>query len=234
MEETIYPYYQPKTKGLDFEAMMATFDAAPPGSAVLLHACAHNPTGVDPTPAQWRELSALMLKRRLFPFFDMVSAWAGSWGAPDWICLPGPISVSWLQPRARVAATAAGALASTPLTPAPPLPRNASRQAYQGFASGSCEADAGAVRAFLEGGHRNLGLSQSYAKNMGLYGQRVGAFSIVCDSAEEARRVESQMRMIARPMCVVGEMDGMDSCSSGALCCWSSGASLYTSGAASA
>ena len=39
---------------------------------MVLHACAHNPTGVDPTEAQWRELSALMLKRRLFPFFDMV------------------------------------------------------------------------------------------------------------------------------------------------------------------
>lgn len=48
-------------------------------------------------------------------------------------------------------------------------------------------------------GHR-LGLSQSYAKNMGLYGQRVGCFSIVCDNRTEAANVESQIKAIARPM----------------------------------
>jgi len=53
--------------------------------------------------------------------------------------------------------------------PLPPL---------QGFASGDCERDAKAIRIFLKDGHQ-LGCSQSYAKNMGLYGQRVGAFSIV-------------------------------------------------------
>lgn len=41
------------------------------GSVVLLHACAHNPTGVDPTAEQWKELSKLMLKKHLYPFFDM-------------------------------------------------------------------------------------------------------------------------------------------------------------------
>ena len=45
--------------------------AADEGSVVLLHACAHNPTGVDPTAEQWQELSKLMLKKRLYPFFDM-------------------------------------------------------------------------------------------------------------------------------------------------------------------
>lgn len=69
----------------------------------------------------------------------------------------------------------------------------------QGFASGDCDADAAAVRIFVDDGHR-LALSQSYAKNMGLYGQRVGAFSILCDSAAEAATVESQMKAIARPM----------------------------------
>ena len=55
----------------------------------------------------------------------------------------------------------------------------------QGFASGDCDADAQAIRIFLADGHR-LGTSQSYAKNMGLYGQRVGAFSIICDNPKEA------------------------------------------------
>ena len=208
VEETVYPYYKPETKGLDFEGMLATFDAAPAGSAVLLHACAHNPTGVDPTPGQWRELSALMLKRRLFPFFDMVRSRARC--SPSRLsCLPSclPAMPPWLPPRADGAATVAEqeqreaeALVVAPLQPRL-CPCPVFLQAYQGFASGSCEADAAAIRTFIEGGHR-LGLSQSYAKNMGLYGQRVGAFSIVCDSADEARRVESQMKLVARPMCV--------------------------------
>jgi hypothetical protein len=64
----------------------------------------------------------------------------------------------------------------------------------QGFATGDCTRDAAAIRIFVEDGHR-VGLSQSYAKNMGLYGQRVGCFSLVCDSAavsEWARRVSEQ------------------------------------------
>lgn len=43
----------------------------PEKSIVLLHACAHNPTGVDPKAEQWAELSALLKKRNLYPFFDM-------------------------------------------------------------------------------------------------------------------------------------------------------------------
>ena len=57
-------------RGLDFEGMCGTLSKAPPGSIVLLHACAHNPTGVDPTPEQWKELSRLFREHRLFPFFD--------------------------------------------------------------------------------------------------------------------------------------------------------------------
>jgi aspartate aminotransferase len=52
----------------------------------------------------------------------------------------------------------------------------------QGFATGDCTRDAAAIRIFVDDGHR-VGLSQSYAKNMGLYGQRVGCFSLVCDNA---------------------------------------------------
>jgi aspartate aminotransferase len=45
--------------------------AASPKDVVLLHACAHNPTGVDPTPEQWKEISSVMKDKQLFPFFDM-------------------------------------------------------------------------------------------------------------------------------------------------------------------
>lgn len=71
--------------------------------------------------------------------------------------------------------------------------------AYQGFASGSVDRDAFAVRLFLRDGHQ-IALAQSYAKNMGLYGERAGAFSIVSASKEEAERVLSQVKIIIRPM----------------------------------
>ena len=141
-EERTFRYYKPETRGLDFEGLMEDINNADPGSFFLLHACAHNPTGVDPSPEQWRAMSAAMKERNLFPFFDM---------------------------------------------------------AYQGFASGDCERDAQAIRIFVEDGHK-VGCSQSFAKNMGLYGQRIGCFSIMCNDAEEAARVESQMKLLARPM----------------------------------
>ena len=114
----------------------------PEKSIVLLHACAHNPTGVDTTPEQWKEISDIIQEKSLFPFFDM---------------------------------------------------------AYQGFASGSTTRDAFAVRHFVAEGHQ-VALSQSFAKNMGLYGERVGAFSLVTASAEERARVDSQLKIVIRPM----------------------------------
>ena len=65
-----YPYFHPKTKGLDLDGMLAAIEKAPEGSIVLLHACAHNPTGVDPTPDQWKQIADAVQKRRHFPFFD--------------------------------------------------------------------------------------------------------------------------------------------------------------------
>ncbi|KAG2591826.1 hypothetical protein PVAP13_5NG507000 [Panicum virgatum] len=71
--------------------------------------------------------------------------------------------------------------------------------AYQGFASGSLDKDAQPVRMFVADGGELL-MAQSYAKNMGLYGERVGALSIVCGSADVAVRVESQLKLVIRPM----------------------------------
>jgi len=142
LEVAGYTYYDPSTCGLDFEGACKDISNIPEESIILLHACAHNPTGVDPKPEQWKELSQLIKKKNLYPFFDM---------------------------------------------------------AYQGFATGSVDGDSFAVRQFLEDGH-NICLSQSYAKNMGLYGERAGAFTLVCKDKEEASRVASQMKILIRPL----------------------------------
>ena len=65
-----YPYFSAKTKGLDFDGMLSTIQGAPEGSVILLHACAHNPTGVDPTRDQWKQISQVIRSKRHFPFFD--------------------------------------------------------------------------------------------------------------------------------------------------------------------
>ncbi|KAI0846506.1 aspartate aminotransferase [Daldinia vernicosa] len=137
-----YRYYDKNTIGLDFEGMLADIKAAPKGSIFLFHACAHNPTGVDPTTEQWKEISNAVKAQGHYAFFDM---------------------------------------------------------AYQGFASGDTNKDAFAVRHFVEQGH-NICLAQSFAKNMGLYGERVGAFSIVASSPEEKKRLESQIKILIRPL----------------------------------
>ena len=65
-----YPYYDPKTIGLAFDAYTAFLRAAPPQSVFLLHACAHNPTGVDPTREQWKEVCQIFLEKGHYAFFD--------------------------------------------------------------------------------------------------------------------------------------------------------------------
>jgi len=66
-----YPYYDETTGGLKFDAMLSAIDALPPRSVVLLHACCHNPTGVDLSDAQWVQLIGVLKKRELLPFVDM-------------------------------------------------------------------------------------------------------------------------------------------------------------------
>jgi len=137
-----YRYLDKKTIGLDFAGLKEDLAAAPEKSIVLLHACAHNPTGVDPTPEQWAEISDIVKERSLFPFFDF---------------------------------------------------------AYQGFASGDTTRDAFALRYFVSQGH-HVALAQSFAKNMGLYGERVGLFSVITSSPEEKARVDSQIKILVRPL----------------------------------
>ncbi|KAG0563326.1 hypothetical protein M758_8G021200 [Ceratodon purpureus] len=137
-----YRYYDPNTRGLDYQGMIEDLKAAPDGAVILLHACAHNPTGVDPTEEQWEGIRKVIRSKQQLPFFDC---------------------------------------------------------AYQGFASGSLDKDAYAVRTFVADGGECF-IAQSYAKNMGLYGERVGALSVVCKSAPVASRVDSQLKMVIRPM----------------------------------
>ncbi len=66
-----YRYYNKDTIGLDFEGMIADLKSMPRNSVVLLHACAHNPTGVDPTEEQWAAISDAVKEGGHYPFFDM-------------------------------------------------------------------------------------------------------------------------------------------------------------------
>jgi aspartate aminotransferase, cytoplasmic len=65
-----YPYWHPTTRGLDISGMLQALEKAPEYSIILLHPCAHNPTGVDPTQEQWKQISEVMKRRKQFPFFD--------------------------------------------------------------------------------------------------------------------------------------------------------------------
>jgi len=142
LEVRRYRYYDAANSDLDFDNLIYDLKDAPEGSCVLLHACAHNPTGMDPSIEQWEAISDVVKQKKLFPFFDC---------------------------------------------------------AYQGFASGNAEQDAAAVRMFVEEGHL-IAMVQSFSKNFGLYGHRVGALSCVASNADEASRVISQLKMVIRPM----------------------------------
>lgn len=65
-----YRYWDAKTRSLDFDGMIEDMKNAPADSVFILHACAHNPTGVDPTEKQWEEIAKVMKEKKLFPFFD--------------------------------------------------------------------------------------------------------------------------------------------------------------------
>jgi len=82
-----YPYYDDATGGLRFDAMRDTIDALPERSIVLLHACCHNPTGVDLTAEQWRELLPVLQRRKLIAFVDMAYQGFGDGLEEDAACV---------------------------------------------------------------------------------------------------------------------------------------------------
>lgn len=134
-----YPYYDAATHGVDVDAMLAGLASLPKGAIVVLHACCHNPTGVDLTPADWTRVIDTVQAQGLVPFLDI---------------------------------------------------------AYQGFGDG-IEADALAVRLFAEAGVAFF-VASSFSKSFSLYGERVGALSIVTGSHDEALRVQSQVKRVIR------------------------------------
>jgi len=134
-----YPYYDARSHGVDFDGMRAALDRLPAGSIVVLHACCHNPTGVDLTQAQWQAVLEVVRRRGLVPFLDL---------------------------------------------------------AYQGFGDG-IDADGYAVRLFA-GAYSPVFVSSSFSKSFSLYGERVGAFSALTESPDEAARVLSQVKRIVR------------------------------------
>jgi aromatic-amino-acid transaminase len=134
-----YRYYDSSSRGLDFEGMIKSIEALPAGTILVLHACCHNPTGVDLSDAQWAQVIATIQSKGHVPFLDM---------------------------------------------------------AYQGFGDG-IDADASALRAFVASGLSFL-VSSSFSKSFSLYGERVGALSIVTQSADEASRVLSQVKRTIR------------------------------------
>ena len=134
-----YSYYDAASNGVNFAGMLASLRAMPAGAIVVLHACCHNPTGVDLDAAQWAQVVDTVRAGKLVAFLDM---------------------------------------------------------AYQGFGEGIAE-DAVALNLFAGSG-LNFLVSSSFSKSFSLYGERVGALSVVTDSAEETARVVSQVKRIIR------------------------------------
>jgi aromatic-amino-acid transaminase len=134
-----YPYYDSATHGVNFQGMLAALNAMPAGSIVVLHACCHNPTGVDLSVEQWKRVVEAVRSRGLVAFLDM---------------------------------------------------------AYQGFGDG-IEEDAAALRLFADSGLPFF-VSSSFSKSFSLYGERVGALSIVTLDRDETARVTSQVKRVIR------------------------------------
>jgi aromatic-amino-acid transaminase len=134
-----YPYYDAAKRGVNFDGMLTALNTAAAGTIVVLHACCHNPTGYDITPAQWAQVVAAVKARGLVAFLDM---------------------------------------------------------AYQGFGDGIAE-DGAVVAQFLDAG-LDFFVATSFSKSFSLYGERVGALSVVCASKEEMTRVLSQLKIVIR------------------------------------
>ncbi|GAB1217362.1 hypothetical protein ATERTT37_006601 [Aspergillus terreus] len=136
-----FRYYDPATKTMDMDSYRATLYSARPGSIVILHACAHNPTGLDPTHDQWMEIGQIMKQRDLFPLFDA---------------------------------------------------------AYLGFNSGDVDHDAFAIRHFIHELELEAAVCLSFAKNMGLYGERVGCLVLATATEHAATNSQSLLEYLQR------------------------------------
>ena len=134
-----YSYYDAASHGLNRKGMLEDLRGLPAQSIIVLHACCHNPTGVDLEESDWQDVLEVIRERNHVPFLDI---------------------------------------------------------AYQGFGDG-IEEDSAAVRLFAESG-LSFFVSSSFSKSFSLYGERVGALSIVTESRDTAARVLSQVKRVIR------------------------------------
>jgi len=137
-----YRYLNRETLEIDFDGLIEDLSAASPGTMVVLHACAHNPSGTDLNMDQWKAVLKICTEKQLLPLFDA---------------------------------------------------------AYLGFATADFERDARAVRLFEKTGMEMIA-AMSFAKSLGLYGERVGLLSFVCKSEGAAKRTLSQLELVIRPL----------------------------------
>lgn len=135
-----YRYWDAKNRKIDFDGLTEDLRNAPRDSIIIFHACAHNPTGIDPTDEQWKVMADICEEKGLFPLFDC---------------------------------------------------------AYQGFASGSVDNDIKSFRYFLSRGFETL-CCQSFAKNFGLYNQRVGNLAIIVNDSSRVEPIKSQLALLVR------------------------------------
>ncbi|KAF5704414.1 aspartate aminotransferase [Fusarium mundagurra] len=143
-KQRLYPYYNHKTSTLDIEGMVSKLkEEASKGDVIVLQACAHNPTGLDPSREQWEVIAGICEEKGLFPIFD---------------------------------------------------------SAYQGFATGNIDNDGWAIRHFTtcSNGTIEFAVAQSFSKNFGLYGERVGALHVVTRNNDTAAKVETTLKQISR------------------------------------
>lgn len=144
-ETDTYPYWDKDNKALDLKGFLEAIDAAPKGSIFLLHSCAHNPTGLDPSKEEWLQIIDKLAQNDHLPLFD---------------------------------------------------------SAYQGFASGDLELDSFSIRTAVNSKKFSapIVICQSFAKNCGMYGERVGAVHVIPSESNEDlnKAITSQLKKIIR------------------------------------
>lgn len=135
-----YRYWSTADRRIDFEGCIEDLRAAPTNSIIILHACAHNPTGMDLSRDQWKIVADICQEKSLFPLFDC---------------------------------------------------------AYQGFASGDVDNDIWSFRYFVSRGFETL-CCQSFAKNFGLYNQRIGNLAIIVNDPNAIVAIKSNLALLVR------------------------------------
>ncbi|KAL4819979.1 PLP-dependent transferase [Aspergillus spinulosporus] len=136
-----YTYLKPDADGINMNSITQALKQAPINSIFVFHASAHNPSGWDPTPEQWKEIGEIVRERHLFSVFDA---------------------------------------------------------AYLGMTSGDFDADAFAIRYFVEELKVEIAVCLSFAKSLGLYGERIGLCAFVTSSSSTAVAVESTLAQLIR------------------------------------